>query len=397
MASSDFQYLSYLILFVLLIYLFILFAFLVIRRSEIKARLRDRPPLVSHGFDDASFTFDFTTRVEEAGSSVFGRKTRYLLALLRGGGCLFCFVYGIVIAGNESSQTFNYFDGWNMLLFFVYFLCSFVVTLAVIWYYPHRQSEEVIVASPQWSYALRCVAVAAHLMFEVAGGSALLILFGEIVNIQSVGTLSDANIAVFVILTVDLIFNCFNVRFDQFPACAAWLMTYLLIVWPSVFTGSLRSWPYAFLSTSSSVCFGTYLALFIASFFCYLTWYAIFRTKQRVMGFFYRGKNPLRREYESREMVDLVDMHTRINAQTRLNRGGENAESFYSLPDDLADGDDDHTPETENTSGTRARPARRTAEVIRDSDRGLLPPPPVQRRFSSFNDTDANIMAYGGF
>lgn len=346
MASSDFTYLSYLILFVLVLYFLILFAFLIIRRYEVKARMRDRPPTFHmHGYDDSSFTFEWTTRFEDVADCLYGRGFRTFLAGFRAIACLFFFSFGLVVCGLQNSQSFNYFDGWNVIILFLYFLSAAVSSILLVRYANVRRSlddDASVTVSPDWSLQVRFVAVSAHLLFEMAGCNTLLVLFGRSISVSSTSELQIVNAVAIAFLCVDLSLSRLKVRFDQYPACAAWLMFYLLIVWPSVFTGSMSSWPYSFLDTDTSSCFAYYLLLFVADFVCHTVWYLLFRLKQAVVHYFFFGRNGLHRD-ETRPMIELSDLNThRAETSHQHSASGSReeanepsmADSFYTLPED---------------------------------------------------------------
>lgn len=388
--ETDFSYLSYLILYVLLIYFLILSIFLVIRRYEIKARSRDRPPVFHQSiYDDSSFTFNWTTKVEEVADSFYGRNYRIFLAFIRVLGALYFFVYGIIIAGSQDSRTFNYFDGWNTIVAFLYFFASSCLTIGLIKFstVPGNENESrTINSSPSWSYYIRLSAVTAHLLFEICGANAIFILFGEIVKISSIGTLHVTNIVVLAFLLLDIFFNNLKVRFDQYPATAAFLMCYFLVIWPSVFTGAMSSWPYRVLRTDSSICFGNYTAFFVANFSTYVLWYCTYKIKRRLALYFMYGRNGLHRDEEGLHMIELMDLHSQSRTSSQQDED-EAATSFYTLPegqgqaDNLEDRDQDLyeiDPESAADYGERRLP------------RSSLPRNPTAR----FGNGDEDLMAF---
>jgi hypothetical protein len=356
MTIPNFTFLSYLILYVLLIYFAILGVFLVIRRKEIKARLQLHPPVFHQAYDDSSFTFDWTTKVEDIGESIFGRNYRIPLALVRIIGFLYFFIFGIIWSGKENGRTFNFFDGWNTILIFMYFLCSSITSVIFIRSASFATVQENVDGSVSavplnWSFTARLFAVTAHMLFEIGGANSLLILFGVVLGIGSVGTLDITNLLAVVLLSVEMLLNNMKVRFDQYPATAAYLMLYLFVVWPSVFTGAMQFWPYPFLDTGNGICFLWYSLLFLASFFCYVLWYGAYKAKRKIVLYLLFGRNGLHRD--DLEIIELLELSSQQDRQEqqqsqeqrgREGSGGQNrgqldedqqsaTSSFYTLPD----------------------------------------------------------------
>jgi hypothetical protein len=390
MIIPNFTYLSYLILYVLLIYFAILGVFLVIRRKEIKVRLQQRPPVFHQAYDDSSFTFDWTTKVEDIGESIFGRNYRIPLSLVRIIGFLYFFIFGIIWSGKENGRTFNFFDGWNTILIFMYFLCSSVTSVIFIRSASFATVEENIDGSVSavplnWSFSARLFAVTAHMLFEIGGANSLLILFGVVLGITSVGTLDITNLLAVVLLFVEMLLNNMKVRFDQYPATAAYLMLYLFVVWPSVFTGAMQFWPYPFLDTGNGICFLWYSLLFLASFFCYVLWYGAYKAKRRIVLYLLFGRNGLHREdLEVIELLELSSQQERQEQQQQEQRGREGSggqsrgqldedqqsatSSFYTLPDQNNNNNEDR--EEEEQFPSPAYPPHNNNRMMTRNDSG---------------------------
>jgi hypothetical protein len=346
LSTSDFQYLSYLILFVLAIYFLILSVFLVLRRKEIKKALKDRPPafLANHhvAYDDSSFTFDWTTRIEDIGDSFWNkhlikgrkRKTfyRYALFLLRLFGLAYYFIYGIIITGSAEHTIFRYFDGWNVLLCVLYFAFSSYSSYLIIHHVQQHPAAaldddttsvaaSVTTINNDWSFSSRLCAVCAHMLFEIIGASTVMLCFGELLNINTglssnIKHITQVTIA---FLILESLLNNIKIRFDQYPATAAWLMCYFLVIWPAVFTGSLSSWPYSLLQTSSTLCFSNYTILFVTNFFSFVFWYFYYKLKRYSLLFCIYGKSAILRAAEEDtfdQNYEMQDLHSEGGSST---------------------------------------------------------------------------------
>jgi hypothetical protein len=360
LSTSDFQYLSYLILFVLAIYFLILTIFFFLRRKEIKKALKDRPPafLANHhvAYDDSSFTFDWTTRIEDVGDSFWNkhlikgrkRKTfyRYALFILRLFGLGYYFIYGVIITGSAEHNIFRYFDGWNLILCVLYFGFSSYSSYLLIHHSAQHPAtaldaddENASVAASittinnDWSYSSRLCAVCAHMLYEIVGSNTIMLLFGELLNINTGLSSNMKSITQITIafLIIESLLNNIKIRFDQYPATAAWLMCYFLVIWPAVFTGSLSSWPYSLLQTSSTLCFGNYTILFITSFFSFVFWYFYYKFKRYSLLYCIYGKSAILRATEedaADQNYELQDLQSDAGSSSvgsaRQSRRGSN-------------------------------------------------------------------------
>jgi len=135
----------------------------------------------------------------------------------------------------------------------------------------------------EWSYFPRLFSVASHMLFEICSSTTLLLAFANYDNISpAADQLATVNGVVIILFFIDTLFNDVKYRFDQYPAAAAWLMFYFLCIWPAVFTGSMQTWPYDFMKTNSSECFGNYTVLFFASWLSYTMWYLLYKLKRLI-------------------------------------------------------------------------------------------------------------------
>lgn len=442
---SSFHYLSYLILFVLLLYFLILLAFLVIRRREISRQARGRAPVFHQPFDDSSFTFDLTTTPEDIGESFLGnRRLLVPLLLLRIAAFLFLLIKGVVEPARSSGggRLFNYYDSWTVLVALLFFLTA-ALTSALLLRHPPPPPAPLDNPNPSptpaplvWSLRPRLLATAARLLGEVAGASVLLVLLGETAGLSSPSPSPLLlPLALFLLLLTDLLLSSATIRLAQFPATAAFLFLYLLVIWPSVFTGAMAQWPYAaLLATDSPRCFGRYLALFLALLLCHLAWAGLSKGKWRLVRLLRRrggGRWGGAGEGED-EMIELMDLthphhlpsHPNANANPQ-ERSGQ-GEEFFARPLDTPGNPNNpntapspYSPYTATSpyspyspyspSHTTARPRRgggegygqrllrglydeQTLQTIAETRRRLPRPPTAQQ----FADVDEDLLNLGG-
>eukprot|EP01034_Spumella_vulgaris_P017698 gene17698-22563_t len=109
------------------------------------------------------------------------------------------------------------------------------------------------------------------MLFEITGPSSMFVMVFDFYyqrenNTDMMSLLNFVRALTVCALVFEMFLNHINVRFDQYPACIAWTMVYLLFVWPAVFVGIMQKWPYFLLKTDTAMCFGYYFLIFILNF-----------------------------------------------------------------------------------------------------------------------------------
>lgn len=284
---DDFKYFSYLIIFVLLIYIFILSIFLCVRRNEIRKE-RDLGLLpYNEAINDeycAAYRINLTTKFEQIVMCSLGSSLSHRIVLM----CvrlvlfLYFFIVGSVLNGVEKSYAFDYFENWCALLVMLYFLLATICSIISI--HTERSRTDVerrLNAVSAWTLKVRVLGVCTHLIFEVAGGTSMFVLvMVHFIHGPASELINTVHIMSFVALLVEMWLNTVRVRFDQYPACAAWLVFYLLVIWPCVFTGVFLTWPYPEMTTKDILCFRNYFVVFLLNFVFYACWYVLYKIKK---------------------------------------------------------------------------------------------------------------------
>lgn len=335
MIKLDFQYFSFAIVYVLILYAFILLVFLCIRRREIKIRRQNRPQNLFNdpNRDDAAYlSFEWTSTVEDITESWMGSDVaRVILLCTRVVSLLYLLFGGLAFYGSQYPVSFYYFDGWTLILTTFYFLFATFLSALKVEVVRARAGLDTRLnpyySTIDWTYIPRLMAVACHMLFEVSCASNFLCAFGVI--FQASPDSDDIVIATSIsicLLFLDLGLNNFKFRFDQFPASIAWVVFYLLCIWPAVFIGSMRKWPYPFMAVDSSQCFFYYSMLFVAQFISFLGWYVIFRLKRLFLYYLeFKGilipmtpSNPYAQpEYRNLEWDDTASQASRTSNRSR--------------------------------------------------------------------------------
>lgn len=238
--ANEFTYFTQLLMYTTAIYAIILGIFLCIRRTEIKQRADDEPIEHQIMHRDERWTFTYTTPMRVMYDSTWGKKARPFLLVTRIVSVAFIFLSGIIVPATQDQSAFYYFDGWSIVLTFLYF-CA-VLTLTIITIYSYRTRSELdrqISEDIHWSYKIRTLAVWTHLLFEVCGASTIASIFINMQSFQSKSTVLELQtLVIFALLVLEMMLNNIRVRFDQLPASIAWMMFYFIVIWPAVMTVS---------------------------------------------------------------------------------------------------------------------------------------------------------------
>ncbi|RYG95817.1 hypothetical protein EON65_55375, partial [archaeon] len=304
MATNQFAYFTFLLMFVLLLYCIVLSVFLCVRRTEVKRRIDEEPLAQRLAADESNMSFTWTTSVMDVTNTSCGVSMRVLLLIIRVIGFFFILISAIGLSASFDASAFYYFDGWAIILSLFYYVFACILTAAAINADRYRTIDN---QRPHWSYKFRLAAVTAHMLFEVSGASIVASIF---VNMEALQTKSvilfNQTLAVFGLLVLDMMFNEIRVRFDQMPAAVAWLVFYFMCIWPAVFTGSMMNWPYPAMRTDKASCFMSYTLMVVGMMISYTLWYALYKLKKIFMHFYYVYRD--RDQHAHEEAVALAEI-----------------------------------------------------------------------------------------
>jgi len=134
-----------------------------------------------------------------------------------------------------------------------------------------------------WSKPLKLLAIAHHLLFEVAGASAMLVttVAFSLLNPEFAFWNVTIHFVTMCSLLLEMFLNALPVRLDHCPFNISWALLYLTFIWPIVVTGVVSKWPYAFLDTQDWKCFFWYTGLFLINILFYVVWWLFSVTKMR--------------------------------------------------------------------------------------------------------------------
>lgn len=183
-----------------------------------------------------------------------------------------------VFWGLLRSGGWQYFTTWNLELLSVYYLLSAFLSVVGLVY----DDDDV-----EWSKSIRIIGRIAHVLFQVAGATAILVtvVAFSLLNPEFTFWNSSDHFATLCSILWELCLNGMFVQFEDFRFNVAWAALYLIFIWPVVATG-IRSWPYDFLQVNSPACFGWYSGLLLVNFLFYCVWFGLSRLKLRFMSYF---------------------------------------------------------------------------------------------------------------
>lgn len=293
--ASEFRFFDVMIFFVLIWYVSILCVFLCIRRTNVKKSIIERGINLEQPtfYDTALFSFELRTRFEDVTQSAW-KGLKMVLCAFRFTMMVFFLGFAVILTSIQRQRGIFFFTNWNSLIVSFYFFAAFVSSVISLYYQFNRTEYDLRIGGVIiWSHKIQMLAAVVHMCFEISGASSLFsILFDTLfldsddlnVLMQAVGILA------ILALAMELVFSTIRVRFDQYPATIAYIMVYLLMMWPSVFTGIIPDWPYSVFRTDRQECLGYYSLLFVLHFACFCAWYGLYRIKKRVMIYFNLGR-----------------------------------------------------------------------------------------------------------
>lgn len=213
-----------------------------------------------------------------------------------------CFLFFLIVPCIENyvdEHGFNYkwFTQWNIDWIVVYYMTALFSSIVGLYTerfgnshstQPSEQPLNGELSDPapksiEWSYPMQVIGHAAHVLFEIAGGSAF---FVTVIDFSLLGghftfMNTSEHFVTSLSLLVEMYLNRIEVRWEHLLLNLGWALFYLIFIWPAVKLDTVKSWPYGFLDTSTPTCFAWYTFLFIVNVIFYLIWYGFYRLKLR--------------------------------------------------------------------------------------------------------------------
>lgn len=181
---------------------------------------------------------------------------------------VFAVGYNTYIHGVEMLR---YFTVFNLIFLSVYFLLTSICSAIGLLY----ESGDV-----EWSKHVHRLGSLVRCMFEVGGGSALLVttVAFTLLHMDLSRWHTVAHIANSSSILHEMICNAMYVRYDHYPYNATWAFIFLNVSWLLAVVAGF-GWVYPFLDVSKPTCFAWYIFVVFANFLFYLLWGLLARIK----------------------------------------------------------------------------------------------------------------------
>jgi hypothetical protein len=289
MHNSNFSFLPGLVLTILLEYLLLMAAFGFYRYYCCSCCLRSCYGAESS--NNLSATPFWKFKFEDSFES-FHPLLKYVLigTRLQSLGYILC----VSVIGNYVAvggfQWF-YFTLWNVELLSIYYILALTCSILGLFWKPapvaierrrivtdNRDESEVTPnRTPTWSPSILVLGSFTHILFEVCGGTAVLVTVVNFSLINSDFSFWNATSHFVPLLTlvIELCLNNMYLRVDHYVFNISWAWLYLIFVWPLVVTRRINFWPYPFLALDTPSCYLLYTLLIIGNIVSYFFFYGL--------------------------------------------------------------------------------------------------------------------------
>ena len=287
--GSNFSFLPGLVLTILLEYLLLMVAFGFYRYYCCGCCLRS-----CYGAESRSTLFStpfWKLKFEDSFES-FHPLLKYVLIAtrLQSLGYILC----VSVIGNYVAvggfQWF-YFTLWNVELLSIYYILALTCSMIGLFWKPtpvaierrrivtesEDEPEVIRNRTPTWSLSIRILGSFTHILFEVCGGTAVLVTVINFIVINPEFSFWNAtsHFVPLMTLVIELCLNNMYLRVDHYVFNISWAWLYLIFVWPLVVLKTINFWPYPFLALDTPSCYLLYTLLIIADIVFYFIFYGM--------------------------------------------------------------------------------------------------------------------------
>lgn len=197
--------------------------------------------------------------------------------------CVTAFIWNLV---RFDGNNIIFFSVWHIIFIVIYYLFAAIASLIGIVFEDDRRAmlDSLTITVRQrnvtryyWSSATLAFASLIQIMFEVGGAVAFFITLS--VYLQLAADFTFWNVTQHLVTSfsflLELLLNRIYIRWEHILFNQAWLLIYLIVIWPLVATGALAIWPYAFLRTDSVDAIVYYSIAAAISVGFYLFWWIL--------------------------------------------------------------------------------------------------------------------------
>ena len=210
----------------------------------------------------------------------------------------FGYIFGISTVANyirTNGTSWSFFTLWNMQLLSVYYFFTLVCSIIGVFKKPKikspvgryyvedysgnlKESADQNNSAPlEWSIHTVRFGNIVHALFAICSGVNALITFIIFAFLDRSLTFWNVSthLVPLITLLLELALNNMYIQVNQFAYCATWIWLYMIVIWPLVALGALRTWPYEFLAVDKPICFFTYTALIVLAVIFYFIMYGL--------------------------------------------------------------------------------------------------------------------------
>ena len=218
------------------------------------------------------------------------------------------YILSVSVIGNYviiGGFQWFYFTLWNVELLSIYYILALTCSVIGLLCKPtpvkveerrivDENGDDESVMTPngtsKWSTQIRILGSVTHVLFEVCGGTAVLVTLINFIVINpefSFWNVSSHFIPLMTLI-IELFLNNMYLRVDHYVFNISWAWLYLIFIWPLVVLKTIDFWPYPFLALDLPRCFLLYTILIVADIVFYFIFYGLSTLKffSRELGIF---------------------------------------------------------------------------------------------------------------
>ena len=189
------------------------------------------------------------------------------------------YILGVSVIANyiiKGGFKWFFFTLWNVELLSIYYILALACSVRGLFCKPRiiSSDDDDIV---KWSIHTYRLGRITHILFEVCGGTAVLVTVVNFTLINPGFSFWNAtsHFVPLMTLIIELCLNNMYLRVDHFVFNISWAWLYLIFVWPLVVLKTINFWPYSFLDVNTSRCYLLYTVLIIADIVFYFIFYGL--------------------------------------------------------------------------------------------------------------------------
>jgi hypothetical protein len=193
------------------------------------------------------------------------------------------YILGVSVIANyviTGGFKWFYFTLWNGELLSIYYVLALACSMTGLCCKPRiisSDDEDIVDEEIKWSNHTNRLGRVTHVLFEVCGGSAVLVTVVNFVLINPRFSFWDitSHFVPLMTLVIELFLNNMYLRVDHYVFNISWAWLYLIFIWPLVVLKGISFWPYAFLALDTNNCYLNYTILMVIDVIFYFVFYGL--------------------------------------------------------------------------------------------------------------------------